>query len=58
MNVREHCKIQDCFVYSNITRYLNQISVKKRLGVRTDLRWETCAMGEVSRPRFDIIFLF
>jgi len=42
MNYKERCKIQNCFVYSNITRYLNQDSVKASLGVPQNVTWQTC----------------
>lgn len=43
MNYKQHCKIQDCFVYTNITKYLNQASTKNRLGVPSNITWQTCS---------------
>eukprot|EP01128_Nolandella_sp_AFSM9_P012320 TRINITY_DN915_c0_g1_i1.p1 TRINITY_DN915_c0_g1~~TRINITY_DN915_c0_g1_i1.p1 ORF type:complete len:428 (+),score=98.16 TRINITY_DN915_c0_g1_i1:190-1284(+) len=48
MNYHQHCKIQDCFVYSNVTGYMNLESTKKELGVKESLNWQSCAMGEVT----------
>eukprot|EP01127_Copromyxa_protea_P008024 TRINITY_DN1827_c0_g1_i2.p1 TRINITY_DN1827_c0_g1~~TRINITY_DN1827_c0_g1_i2.p1 ORF type:complete len:344 (+),score=88.46 TRINITY_DN1827_c0_g1_i2:311-1342(+) len=42
MNYEQHCEIQDCFVYTNITDFLNLPETKAKLGVPTNVTWQTC----------------
>jgi len=44
MNYKLHCKIQDCFVYTNLTDYMNLPRVKQMLGVPSNITWQTCNM--------------
>jgi hypothetical protein len=41
-NYKQHCQIQNCFVYDNITNYLNQAAVKALLHVPANVTWQTC----------------
>lgn len=41
-NYKDHCQIQNCFNYDNITNYLNQASIKSQLGVPANVSWQTC----------------
>jgi hypothetical protein len=41
-NYKDHCEIQNCFNYDNITAYLNQPELKSSLGVPLNVTWQTC----------------
>eukprot|EP01125_Pyxidicula_operculata_P001175 TRINITY_DN11122_c0_g1_i1.p1 TRINITY_DN11122_c0_g1~~TRINITY_DN11122_c0_g1_i1.p1 ORF type:complete len:419 (+),score=77.07 TRINITY_DN11122_c0_g1_i1:51-1307(+) len=42
MNFEDHCEIQNCFNYDNITNYLNNPATKMSIGVPQSVTWQAC----------------